>query len=131
MMTSGYSGWAPNEAIVHEAESIYGPWESIGNPCVGANKAFRVATFFAQSTFVVPVPGASPGSGSFVFMADRWNPEDLSDSRYVWLPLTIRARNQRYTGVPLWSRVSIFWHEKWRIMENGEVHFVTLADDWP
>ncbi|PIN08674.1 Galactan 1,3-beta-galactosidase [Handroanthus impetiginosus] len=113
MVTSGCSGWAPNEAMVHEAESIYGPWETIGNPCVGANKEFRVATFFAQSTFVLPMPGGA--SGWFVFMADRWNPSDLRDSRYVWLPLSVRGRKERYIGVPLWSRVSIFWHEKWRI----------------
>ncbi|KAK4401594.1 hypothetical protein Sango_0900100 [Sesamum angolense] len=126
MVTSGCSGWAPNEALVHEAESILGPWESIGNPCVGANKDFRVATFFSQSTFVLPMPGAVPG---FIFMADRWNPADLQDSRYVWLPLTVRARNQRYTGLPLWSRVSIFWHKKWRIPlgKNGEIDYVT---DW-
>ncbi|KAG8368299.1 hypothetical protein BUALT_Bualt15G0031100 [Buddleja alternifolia] len=114
MVTSGCSGWSPNEALVHEAESVLGPWESIGNPCVGANKDFRVATFFAQSTFVLPMPDGAPGS--FIFMADRWNPADLRDSRYVWLPLTVRvARKDRYVGVPLWSRVSIFWHEKWRI----------------
>ncbi|KAL0356773.1 UNVERIFIED_CONTAM: hypothetical protein Scaly_1363000 [Sesamum calycinum] len=125
MVTSGCSGWAPNEALVHEAESILGPWESIGNPCVGANKDFRVATFFSQSTFVLPMPGAVPGS--FIFMADRWNPADLRDSRYVWLPLTVRARNQRYTGLPRWSRVSIFWHKKWRIplRKNGEIDYVT------
>ncbi|KAK6131898.1 hypothetical protein DH2020_034356 [Rehmannia glutinosa] len=124
MVTSGCSGWAPNEALVHEAESIFGPWETIGNPCVGANKDFRAATFFAQSTFVIPMPGAGPGS--FIFMADRWNPNDLRDSRYVWLPLTVRQRNERYVGLPLWSRVSIFWHKKWRIpvRENGESNYV-------
>ncbi|KAK6136815.1 hypothetical protein DH2020_029438 [Rehmannia glutinosa] len=124
MVTSGCSGWAPNEALVHEAESIFGPWETIGNPCVGANKDFRAATFFTQSTFVIPMPGAGPGS--FIFMADRWNPNDLRDSRYVWLPLTVRQRNERYVGLPLWSRVSIFWHKKWRIpvRENGESNYV-------
>ncbi|KAL0384150.1 UNVERIFIED_CONTAM: hypothetical protein Sradi_2809300 [Sesamum radiatum] len=78
-----------------------------------------------RSTFVLPMPGAVPGS--FIFMADRWNPADLRDSRYVWLPLTVRARNQRYTGLPLWSRVSIFWHKKWRIPlgESGDIDYVT------
>ncbi|KAL7156734.1 hypothetical protein ABFS83_02G028800 [Erythranthe nasuta] len=126
MVTSGCSGWAPNEVVVHEAESIFGPWESIGNPCVGANKAFRAATFFSQGTFVVPMPGGE--HGSFVFMADRWNAADLRDSRYVWLPLTVRRRNERYNAIPLWSRVSIFWHEKWRVSKNGEVEFVTGWD---
>ena len=30
---------------------------------------------------------AAAFSGKLVFMADRWNPRDLADSRYIWLPL--------------------------------------------
>ncbi|KAH6814873.1 Arabinanase/levansucrase/invertase [Perilla frutescens var. frutescens] len=126
MVTSGCSGWLPNEALVHEAEAILGPWETIGNPCVGANKAFRAATFFSQGSFVLPMPGGE--RGSFIFMADRWNAAELSDSRYLWLPLTVKARyeNERFTPFPLWSRVAIFWHERWRtpIKENGETYYV-------
>ncbi|XP_073157756.1 uncharacterized protein [Henckelia pumila] len=114
MITSGCSGLAPNEALVHEAETISGPWETIGNPCVGANKVFRAATFFSQGTFVIPMPPGSP-LGSFVFMADRWNTADLRDSRYLWLPLTVSPMERRYPGLPLWSRVSIIWTAKWKI----------------
>ncbi|KAL0343489.1 UNVERIFIED_CONTAM: hypothetical protein Sangu_1236300 [Sesamum angustifolium] len=57
MITSGCTGWAPNEALAHAAESIMGPWETMGNPCIGGNKVFRLTTFFAQSTFVLPLPG--------------------------------------------------------------------------
>ncbi|KAL2458905.1 Arabinanase/levansucrase/invertase [Forsythia ovata] len=113
MITSGCSGWAPNEALVHGAKSMLGPWETIRNPCMGANAVFRIATFFAQGTFVLPMPGGIPGS--FIFMADRWNPSNLRDSRYVWLPLTVRATEEWYNGFPLKSRVSIFWHAKWRL----------------
>ncbi|CAI9779866.1 unnamed protein product [Fraxinus pennsylvanica] len=113
MVTSGCSGWTPNEALVHRAKSILGPWETIRNPCIGASAVFRIATFFAQSTFVLPMPGEIPGS--FIFMADRWNPSDLSNSRYVWLPLTVRATEEWYNGFPSKTRVSIFWHEKWRL----------------
>ncbi|GMH14847.1 hypothetical protein Nepgr_016688 [Nepenthes gracilis] len=116
MITSGCTGWAPNEAMAHAASSILGPWETMGNPCVGGNKIFRQTTFFAQGTFVLPLPGIS---GYFIFMADRWNPADLGDSRYVWLPLTVAgAADQPLEfefGFPLWSRVSIYWHKKWRL----------------
>ncbi|KAH7847292.1 hypothetical protein Vadar_024316 [Vaccinium darrowii] len=71
MVTSGCTGWAPNEALAHAAESILGPWETMGNPCIGGPKVFRHRTFFSQSTFVLPLPGFP---GSFIFMADRWNP---------------------------------------------------------
>lgn len=116
MVTSGCTGWAPNEALAHAAENIMGPWETMGNPCVGGNKVFRLTTFFAQSTFVFPLPGFP---GVFVFMADRWNPADLRDSRYVWLPLLVGGPVDRpldYSfGFPLWPRVSIYWHKRWRL----------------
>ncbi|XP_073124945.1 uncharacterized protein [Henckelia pumila] len=116
MITSGCTGWAPNEALAHASESIMGPWETMGNPCLGGNKIFRLTTFFAQSTFVLPLPEFR---GLFIFMADRWNPADLRDSRYIWLPLTIGGAADRpldYNfGFPLWSRVSIFWHKRWRL----------------
>ncbi|CAI9104413.1 OLC1v1003078C1 [Oldenlandia corymbosa var. corymbosa] len=114
MITSGCTGWAPNEALVHVAESIMGPWEVLGNPCVGANKIFRDATFFSQSTFVLPMPGAPPGT--FVFLADRWKPEDLRDSRYVWLPLTVEQEAYSESpGDPVIPEVSIYWHKRWKI----------------
>uniref|UniRef100_M1BXH8 Beta-glucanase n=1 Tax=Solanum tuberosum TaxID=4113 RepID=M1BXH8_SOLTU len=116
MITSGCTGWAPNEALAHAAESIMGPWETIGNPCIGGNKVFRETTFFAQSTFVLPLPELH---GSFIFMADRWNPADLKDSRYVWLPLRVSGpvdQPLQYNfGFPLWSRVSVYWHKRWRL----------------
>lgn len=119
MITSGCTGWAPNKALAHAAESIMGPWETMENPCVGGNKIFRMTTFFAQSTFVVPLPGLR---GSFIFMADRWNPAELKDSRYVWLPLTVGGvadEPLEYNfGFPVWSRVSIYWHRRWRLPEG-------------
>ncbi|XP_010942784.1 uncharacterized protein [Elaeis guineensis] len=119
MITSGCTGWAPNRALAHAAESIMGPWETMGNPCIGGNKIFRSTTFFAQSTFVVPLLGLP---GSFIFMADRWNPSELRDSRYMWLPLTVGGMADEpleYNfGFPLWSRVSIYWHRRWRLPEG-------------
>ncbi|XP_020243944.1 uncharacterized protein LOC109822192 isoform X1 [Asparagus officinalis] len=119
MITSWCTGWAPNEALAHAADSIMGPWERLGNPCVGGNNIFRMTTFFAQSTFVLPIPGLS---GSFIFMADRWNPSDLRDSRYVWLPLIVGGLADEpleYNfGFPLWSRVSIYWHKRWRLPQG-------------
>lgn len=121
MITSGCTGWAPNEALTHAAESILGPWETMGNPCIGGNKVFRATTFFSQSTFVVPLPGMPD---SFIFMADRWNPAELRDSRYVWLPLTVGGAADEpleYNfGFPLWSRVSIYWHKSWRLPDGWQ-----------
>ncbi|CAH8268072.1 unnamed protein product [Arabidopsis lyrata] len=121
MITSGCTGWAPNEALAHAAESIMGPWETLGNPCVGGNNIFRSTTFFAQSTFVIPLPGVP---GVYIFLADRWNPADLRDSRYLWLPLIVGGPADRpleYNfGFPMWSRVSVYWHRQWRLPSARE-----------
>jgi hypothetical protein len=84
LITSACTGWAPNAANYSTAENILGPWQTFGNPCVGTNAD---TTFGSQSTFVLPVPGHPD---NFIFMADRWNPKNLPDSRYVWLPFTMR-----------------------------------------
>lgn len=83
LITSGCTGWKPNAADYAVADSVLGPYESKGNPCRGVDAK---TTFGCQSTSVLPLP-AQPGR--FIFMADRWNPRDLPDSRYVWLPLTM------------------------------------------
>ena len=79
------------ESLVHKAarsmrlipevchyRSILGDWTSLGNPCLGGSEMEIAQTFGAQSTFVLPAPGRP---GRFIFMADQWNPEDLSSSR--------------------------------------------------
>ena len=89
MITSGCSGWAPNQANYAVADTPLGPWTTKGDPCVGdTNKT----TFDTQSTCVFPVDVAA---GKYIYMGDRWmNPDkggDLSDSRYVWLPVEFGA----------------------------------------
>lgn len=80
LITSACTGWAPNAANYSMANNILGPWKTFGNPCSGADSK---RTFGAQSTYVLAVPGHA---NSFIFMADRWKPADLPDSRYIWLP---------------------------------------------
>ncbi len=81
MITSGLTGWDPNKARSFRAKSVMGPWESLGNPAKG-NEAD--VTFRSQSTFVLPVQGIE---NAFIFMADRWKPENHIDGRYIWLPI--------------------------------------------
>lgn len=81
MITSGCTGWKPNAARLASAESIWGPWTALGNPCIGDDADL---TFHSQSTFVLPVQGKKD---AFIFMADRWRPRNPIDGRYVWLPI--------------------------------------------
>jgi Glycosyl hydrolases family 43 len=84
MITSGCTGWAPNTARMAVADSIWGPWKALGNPCVGKD---AVSTFHGQSTYVLPLPGKP---GAFIFMADRWQPKNAIDGRHLWLPIQFK-----------------------------------------
>ncbi|KAH8954359.1 hypothetical protein BDL97_08G075500 [Sphagnum fallax] len=121
MVTSGCTSWAPNRALVHVAESMLGQWVTLGDPCVGGEEDFGSITFFSQGTFVLPLPGLE---NTFIFMADRWRPTDLRDSRYVWLPLTMdgpadTASDDEFEFPP-WLRVSIHWYERWKLPEGWD-----------
>ena len=99
LIASGCTAWAPNAARSAVADSIWGPWTELGNPCRGDDAA---NTFHAQSTFVLPVQGKKD---AFIFMADRWKQWDLQDSRYIWLPLEFDAE-----GKP-----TVPWHSSWTL----------------
>jgi hypothetical protein len=83
LITSGCTGWAPNAARLSVADSIWGPWQELGNPCRGDEQQ-QATTFDAQSNFILPV---ADRNDAFIFMADRWRPDNAIDGRYVWLPL--------------------------------------------
>eukprot|EP00249_Psilotum_nudum_P001970 c14755_g1_i1 orf=333-1751(+) len=119
MISSDCTGWEPNIALAHAAESMLGPWETLGSPCEGGNETFRSTTFSSQGTFVFPLPGLQD---TFLFMADRWNPRNLSDSRYVWLLIRMdgltSTPKKQHSGLPFRVRVSIHWHKKWKLPEG-------------
>ena len=78
---SGCTGWAPNAARSAVADSMWGPWTELGNPCVGENSEI---TFGGQSTYILPVAGRED---AFIAMFDLWRPEDAIDGRYMLLPV--------------------------------------------
>lgn len=81
MITSGCTGWDPNEARMFSAPSVWGPWTQHPNPCRGNGAEL---TFGGQSTYILPVQGQKD---KFIFMADIWRPKHPIDARYLWLPL--------------------------------------------
>ena len=93
MITSGCTGWDPNEARMFSAPTIWGPWTQHPNPCVGPNAE---KTFGAQSTYILKV------GNSYIFMADQWRPHHPIDARYVWLPVSFEQ-----------GRPVVRWTEQW------------------
>lgn len=99
MITSGCTGWAPNEARMYSSTSIWGPWERHPNPCVGPGKD---KTFGGQSTYILPVHGKK---NFYIFMADIWRPKHPSDARYIWLPIRYDSE-----GTPI-----VEWKDSWSL----------------
>ncbi len=99
MITSGCTGWAPNAARLLVADSVMGNWEYINNPCVGDDKNL---TFHSQSTYILPVQGKKD---AYIFMADRWTPENAIDGRYIWLPIQFNK-----DGIPY-----LEWIDEWSL----------------
>lgn len=82
LITSGTDGWNSTAHIYYRSQNILSGWEKVGNPAVDdTGKCFDT-----QVTYVIPVDAEN---GKFIYMADRWNGNDLSDSRTVWLPLQV------------------------------------------
>jgi hypothetical protein len=97
MITSGCTGWAPNAARLMTAGSVMGEWSYLGNPCRGDKAEI---TYNSQSTCILPVPGKT---GQFIFMADRWVPDNAIDGRYIWLPVQFDEK-----GIPF-----LEWKDEW------------------
>ncbi|WP_294587575.1 glycoside hydrolase family 43 protein [uncultured Bacteroides sp.] len=96
MITSGCTGWAPNEARMFSAPSIWGPWTQHPHPFIGPGAE---KTFGGQSTYVLSLP-----ENKYIFMADVWKPDSLMYSRYIWLPIDFDK-----AGSPV-----IEWKNSWK-----------------
>ena len=98
LMMSGCTGWAPNEARSAVADSPLGEWRELGNPCKGEGSE---TTFVSQSTYILPVEGKQ---GRYIYMGDRWRPENAIDGRYIWLPVKFDP-----------DGFTLEWKENWRL----------------
>ncbi|MFJ9862778.1 RICIN domain-containing protein [Streptomyces sp. NPDC101165] len=93
MLTSGATGWNPNQQQYATATSLAGPWTAWTN--VGDSTAYG-----SQTAYVLPLQGSS--GTSYLYMGDRWGNSfggTVNDSRYVWLPLTF----------PTFTSMSLSW----------------------
>lgn len=97
LITSGASGWYPNQAKYMTASSMSGPWSDLQN--LGNSSAF-----FSQSNYILPVQGTS--ATTYIYMGNRWNSSLLGDSRYIWLPLTLNGSA---------GTASLEWQSSWGI----------------
>jgi len=81
MITSGLSGWAFNQAKYFRSRDIFGPWEDMGDPCVGDDTH---TTFNSQTTAIFKVNGTDD---VYIHMAERHNTDNFLHCSYIWLPI--------------------------------------------
>ena len=82
LLGSHLSGWNTNDNEYAAAPSLTGPW-SVFRPV--APQGTR--TYNSQTAFILQVKGKK--TTSYIYLGDRWNPGNLGDSRYIWLPLAV------------------------------------------
>jgi len=82
LVTSGATGWDPNQGKYATSEAIAGPWSELRNLGNGT-------TFDTQPTYVIPVQGTK--TTTYIYAGDRWQDPDLASSKYVWLPLKVQS----------------------------------------
>lgn len=107
MITSGCTGWAPNEARSMSAANIFGPWKSLPSPAVGVNPHNNLGpekTWGAQSTYILPVRNRPD---TFIAMFDVWRPGNPIDGGYIWLPVEFEQ-----------ERVVVKWRDKWSLEQE-------------
>lgn len=102
LITSGCTGWAPNAASLRVADHLYGPWKLMGNPMLGSGSE---KTFGGQPTFILRVP---KWKNKFIYIGDKWNPKDLTDSRYHFLPIELDADG---------DGIKISWKDSWKLSD--------------
>lgn len=84
-ITSGCTGWAPNQAKYAYAKSISGPWSDLIN--LGNS-----TTFDSQSTYILPIEGTK--TTSYLYIGDRWDANQYHNSSYIFLPLIFKNETE-------------------------------------
>lgn len=101
MITSDLTSWDFNQARYYRATSVMGPWEDMGDPCVGDDDHL---TFHSQTTFIF-----TTREGQVIHMAERHNTADFLRCSYIWLPITF---HQDHT-------LSLHYAPQWELNTQG------------
>lgn len=105
LITSGATGWAPNENKFSVADQMFGPWSAPVNPFIRTSSSDPdpMTAFKSQSASVIPV---DPAKGKFIYVGDDWNGGQFTTNggaKYVWLPIEFGQGTD----------ISIRWYGSW------------------
>lgn len=81
IITSGSSGWRPNQARLFTSSSIFGDWKYLGTPVRSDHLEDVKTTFGGQGAFYFKYGNQD------IFSLDIWNDKNLATSKYLWIPI--------------------------------------------
>ena len=114
LITSGTDGWNSTAHIYYRSKNVLSGWEKIGNPA----KNDTGKMFNTQVTYVLPVDAEN---GKFIYMADRWNGSNLTDSRTIWLPIQMNTD----------STLSVLGEKNWTLNRLDQLLPTTVNTELP
>lgn len=114
LITSGTDGWNSTAHIYYRSKNVLSSWEKIGNPA----KNDTGKMFNTQVTYVLPVDAEN---GKFIYMADRWNGSNLTDSRTIWLPIQMNTD----------STLSVLGEKNWTLDRLDQLLPTTVNTELP
>lgn len=98
---SQLTGWDCNDNMFATAADLHGPWSDFRPFTPEGSRTYQ-----SQCDIIVPLDGADQWHASrFLYIGDRWHPEDLGNSELVTLPIVIDGRH-----------AELSWHDSW---DNG------------
>jgi hypothetical protein len=100
MFSSYTTGWKPNPGRLAVSDNMMSGWKALENPCRGTEEE-KKTTFHSQSTYVLPVEGKK---NAFIYVGDRWKPENHIEGPYVLLPVEFE------NGIPF-----LKWYDSWNL----------------
>lgn len=86
LIMSTQSGWYPNQARYYTSTDLSNADGWSGPTLIGNN-----STFYSQPTSIMTVN--ANGKNSYIYLGDRWQPDRLGSSTYIWLPLTFGGKD--------------------------------------
>lgn len=114
VLGSHMTGWKPNPNVFAVANSLSGPWSTFKDIAPP-----EVNTYDSQSSMLLKVAGSK--TTTVLYMGDQWKPKELSDSRYLWMPLDMSADSMHLPKPAPWH-INI---------KTGEVKISNAGDTTP
>ncbi|MDP4183304.1 MAG: RICIN domain-containing protein [Bacillota bacterium] len=99
LITSGCTGWGPNQGKYAYSQSLSSGWSTLTN--LGDS-----TTYNSQPAYIIAIQGAA--QTSYLYTGDRWAGAwggKVNDSQYVWLPLEFESDTK--LQLPFYNSIKI------------------------